>query len=413
MSPVRWAYRLDAAAPQRSPRGQAAAWSALKAGFVTESALDRLGGPPVAGLLLQLDRNGHLERELRLASRAWARVRPLRPPAAMPPIPTLGSRLQLQNGVLLHTGPEGVTLEAPGAWAQMQVLEPALMALVQLLARGCSLALVQKQLPQAPELATHWVQALDWCGLLARPDSHTWPVHERLFHSRTRRGFSREPVGRQGTPGQHLPLPTGPRHALPRGRAADLQMSLAQTLEQRQSRRNHAASELPVADLGRFLWHSLAEQVLEGLPHRPYPSGGRCYALRAYLAVSRCAGLCAGLYAYDAQAHELVHVAESSDGQHRLLQDAAASAQCSTTPQVLMVLCADLSRERQAYGDLSYSLLMKEVGALMQTAQQVATALGLACCPLGTGDSLQFAAVSHTDPMTLPSVGELLLGAPA
>ena len=411
MSPVRWAYHLDAAAPPRPPRGQAAAWNALKAGFVTESALDRLGGPPAAGLLLQLDRNGHLERELRLASRAWARVRPLRAPAALPPIPPLGRRLQLLDGVLLHTGPEGVTLEAPAAWAQVQVLEPALMALLQLLARGCSLARVRKQLPQAPELASQWVQILDWCGLLAQPDHQTWPVHEWLFHSRTRRGFAHVPIGRQGTPGEQMPLPTGPRHALPRGLAADLQMSLAQSLAQRQSRRDHAVAALPVEALGRFLWHSLAEQVLEGRLHRPYPSGGRCYALRAYLVVSRCVGLGAGLYAYDAQAHELVHVVEARDGLQRLLQDAAASAPSSTAPQVLMVLCADLSRVRQAYGDLSYSLLMKEVGALMQTAQLVATAMGLACCPLGTGDSPQFAAVSKTDPMTMPSVGEMLLGA--
>lgn len=304
-------------------------------------------------------------------------------------------------------------LEAPAAWARLEVLNPALLALLQPLSRGCSVVRLQKLLPLSPGLAEPFVQTLAWCGLLAEPGPQLWAAHELLFHSRTRRGFARAPVGRQDAAGPRHPMPEGPRHALVRGKATELGLSLAQVLTQRQSRREHAAAAKSLADLGRFLWHSLAEQHRAGEPHRPYPSGGRCYALRPYLVVSRCAGLDAGLYAYDAQAHELIQVGPLDASQRRLLQDAASSAQARTEPQALVVLCADVARVRQAYAGLSYSLVLKEVGVLMQTAQLVATALGLACCPLGTGDSLLFAAASATDAWSMPSVGEWLLGAPA
>jgi SagB-type dehydrogenase family enzyme len=133
--------------------------------------------------------------------------------------------------------------------------------------------------------------------------------------------------------------------------------------------------------------------------------------LQPYVVVAHCSGLAAGTYAYDARTHELVRSDDGSTSVLPVMRDAAASARMDADPQVLLVLCADYARMRGAYGDLGYGLLLKEVGAVMQTVQLVATAMGLASCPLGTGDSVAFARLAGVGPLVMPSVGELLLGA--
>ncbi len=144
--------------------------------------------------------------------------------------------------------------------------------------------------------------------------------------------------------------------------------------------------------------------------HHAYPSGGGRYALRPYLVVGRCTGLQAGAYAYDLLAHALVRVDDGNPPVGPMLRDAAASAGQRVPPQALLVLCADYAHMRSVYGDLGYSLLLKEVGAVMQTVQLVATALGLASCPLGTGQAHAFAQLAGVDAWQLPALGEITLG---
>lgn len=408
---------MHSACTLRATRGQGAAWAALRAGYVTEAGLARLAGREganqAAAMLLQLDRAGLLQRELRQGRKPWLRVQPQRAPDRAPQAPLPRGRLKLQGQVVLHASEAGMTVEAPGGWALLQLLRPELLRVLDALARGCSAARVEAMLPQAPGVALAFLESLAWCGLLAQPGGTAWATHDLLFHSRTRRGLGRGAVGKVSAPQDPLPLPPGPRVPLAPGCAADLSTSLAGALERRQSLRVHADTALPLADLGRWLWHTLAAQAGAGPTRRPYPSGGRCYALLPCLVVARCEGLEAGLYAYDAQSHELVHMGDPSGAQQTLLQEAAGSAQTPTQPQVLLVLCADYARMRSAYGDLGYSLLLKEVGAVMQTGQLVAAALNLACCPLGTGNAQHWAEAAGVDALTRPSVGELMLGRPA
>jgi SagB-type dehydrogenase family enzyme len=392
----------------------------LSSGFVTEDALDVLGGQPAAPLLLQLDRAGLLDRELRVGRQAWAQLLPCREPSRTPPAPPLCGLLRLNPTLLLQPDPQGLVLHAPGSWARVQLRHVGLMPLLDGLARGCSLAQAQRLVPLAPGLVEPLLLLWAWCGVLSpneptQANNSAWPAHEQLFHSRTRRGFAPEPLGKQAESAAPTAAawPPGTRLQLEPDAAAALQLPLAQALGQRRSLREHRSGALPLADLSRFLWHTLAGQPRQGRPHHAYPSGGACYALRAHLVLARGEGLDTGLYAYDAAAHALLQVKPLDAAQQALLCEAAASAQCQAPPQALLVLCADYRRMQAAYGSLAYSLLLKEVGAVMQTAQLVATALGLACCPLGTGDALQFAALAGADPWALPAVGELLLGQPA
>jgi hypothetical protein len=47
---------------------------------------------------------------------------------------------------------------------------------------------------------------------------------------------------------------------------------------------------------------------------------------------------------------------------------------------------------------------------VFQTALMAAAAMGLAACPLGCGDSLEFSRLTRVDPLIETSVGELILG---
>ena len=94
-------------------------------------------------------------------------------------------------------------------------------------------------------------------------------------------------------------------------------------------------------------------------------------------------------------------------------QNAAIAAAVERPPQILVVLAAQHERSRRSYPDISYNLILKEVGAVFQTAMMAAAAMGLASCPLGGGNTLLFAALTGLDPMVESSVGELMLGSPA
>jgi SagB-type dehydrogenase family enzyme len=93
-----------------------------------------------------------------------------------------------------------------------------------------------------------------------------------------------------------------------------------------------------------------------------------------------------------------------------LLADAAGTANVDEPPQILLVFAADYRRMRRLYADLSYSLILKEVGAVFQLSMMAAAAMGLGACPLGCGDTRLFSELIGVDPMIESSVGELMLG---
>ena len=99
----------------------------------------------------------------------------------------------------------------------------------------------------------------------------------------------------------------------------------------------------------------------------------------------------------------------------RLLQEAARPwGSQATEPQVLLVLAARLPRVAWKYTGLAYALVLKHVGVVFQTMYLAATAMGLAPCAVGLGDSDLFAQAADADYYAETSVGEFLLGsAPA
>ncbi len=62
---------------------------------------------------------------------------------------------------------------------------------------------------------------------------------------------------------------------------------------------------------------------------------------------------------------------------------------------------------------MGYALILKDLGAMYATMYLVATAMGLAPCALGGGDSELFSRITGLDPYEEPAIGEFLLGSRA
>jgi SagB-type dehydrogenase family enzyme len=143
---------------------------------------------------------------------------------------------------------------------------------------------------------------------------------------------------------------------------------------------------------------------------RPYPSGGGLYELEVYPLVNRCEGLSPGLYRYDGSTHSLEYVAAMDPDGRQLVDDARAASRMRGEPHVLLLLAARFMRVNWKYESVAYSLILKNVGVLQQTMYLVATAMGLAACALGGGNSDVFCRLAGTDFWHETTVGEFLLG---
>jgi SagB-type dehydrogenase family enzyme len=378
-------------------------------------ASDSVAGTRGAALLFRLDRLGLLARSLNSRGRRLASCVPARPPPEAPPERPPAGPLRLSPAALARIDGDAVSLEQPGAWAKLTIHDRALLSLIHDLATKRTAHELAAAGGHSQGEILELLALMDWCRLLDRADREDWSSHDLFFHARTRDGYARVPLGKTGPAKNPVPPPApsataeGRRLVLPR---PDLERLLAEdpphalVSERRKSVRRHGSVPLSANQVSEFLFRTLHER--EG--RRPYPSGGACYPLTAYLAVHRCLGIPPGLYAYDPALHELVRLGEPRPGLDRLLLDAARAADVEEAPQVLLVLAARYARTRRAYRDLSYSLIMKEVGAVFQAAMMSAAAMGLAACPLGCGNSLLFSSLTGFDPLTETSVGELMLG---
>jgi SagB-type dehydrogenase family enzyme len=170
---------------------------------------------------------------------------------------------------------------------------------------------------------------------------------------------------------------------------------------------------LTLTQLGEFL-HWVARgrpPATGGEPDRPLrasPSGGGLYGVEIYPVVNTMSGLATGMYHYDPFGHRLEPV-PASRTVIRMLIGQAGVASGGAEPQVLLVLAARFGRVMWKYRSMAYALVLKDVGALMQTMYLVATATGLAPCALGTGDVELFAQATGLDPLVESTVGEFML----
>ncbi len=270
-------------------------------------------------------------------------------------------------------------------------------------------------------------------GALPEDESSTlaqWEFHDLLFHSRSRPGRHDYPMG--GTYqflGKIPPLPAlKPKMSddiitLYKPDIDQLQqedLPFTRVLESRKSIHDHADQPITARELGEFLYRTArVRHVVEPDPgqfryhqvsNRPYPSGGAAYDLELYVTVDSCVDVASGIYHYDPLDHQLCRLVNRNAHVEALLDNAKLSAGSSAEPQVLITLTSRFQRLSWKYRGIAYAVTLKNVGVLYQTMYLVATAMGLAPCGLGVGNSTLFAEAVGTSYFAESSVGEFMLG---
>lgn len=256
-----------------------------------------------------------------------------------------------------------------------------------------------------------------------------WEFHDLLFHSRSRTGRNDKPFGRTYPfLGKIEPLPAvKPKVSddaialykpdIEKLKAEDYPFT--RILEERKSIKKYN-DDKPITDkqLGEFLYRSARIREVfhkdkEEISSRPYPNGGAAYELELYVTVNTCENIPSGLYHYCPQEHQLCKISGRNSYVEALLKEVQLANRKRSAPQILLIIAARFPRITWHYESLAYATILKNLGALLQTMYLVASAMQLAPCAIGEGNSDLFATATGTDYFSETSVGEFMLGSKA
>ncbi len=324
--------------------------------------------------------------------------------------------LVLSRFAYLRRRAEDMVLESPRARALFRICDPAIAAALATLAAPQQI----KQLRRADGFpGVELLALLLDCEILfktrakdeslrtAEGDEHLvlWDFHDLLFHARSTEGRHANSLGgtylyseaiaplpavRLSWPGEKIDLRKLPSPL------AEAERQAAALLRERHSTRDFDAQQpITLRELAHFLDSTARVQSVftgpsgDGEPPltfapRPYPSGGGSYELELYLAVDACEGLARGLYHYDAGEHALVAIDVRPQHVEAMLRHAQYAMDASTPPQIVITITARFGRVAWKYSSLAYSLILKDVGVLMQTLYLMATDMGLGGCAIGS-----------------------------
>ncbi|WP_436528714.1 SagB family peptide dehydrogenase [Actinoplanes sp. HUAS TT8] len=396
---------------------------------------------PAYALLRRLVRHGWLRRRLSDADRPIAEIRPRglgagdgRPGAARHR-PAVGYRLsrfatlRAEAGALVSSSPLGDHGVA--------CLDPRLAVALGRAAGddGCDVAGLAADTGLDAAGAGRVLDELLAARVLVPPADRAaegddpplvfWSPEDLALHDRSRPGRHAFPVGgtfpfrgRLAAPPVRHEFAGAPVITLPEpdlDAVAKTDDSLTDVVRARRSLRRHDDRHpITLAQLAEFLARvQRATDVADSggleVARRPYPGAGAVYELEVYALVSMCDGLDPGLYHYESHGHRL-ELVNGRPGADRLVSYARAASAMEGDPQIVLVVTARVQRLMWKYEGLGYAMILKNAGVLTGLMYLVATAMGLAPCALGAGDSAAFAALSGLDPLVEPAVADFLLG---
>jgi oxazoline/thiazoline dehydrogenase len=352
-------------------------------------------------------------------------------------------RFQLSRFACAHRVAENLVVDCPHRSVRVTVTASEAAAVITALAEPSSAAGLAARLPFiSPAVVQDVLDFLAAVGAAAQvgpggrlaedcdPNLAQREFHDVLMHSRSRYGLTDGPLGgvfpHAGVipsspavkPVMAEPLIDLPRPDMDQLMAAD--PPLARVMEMRRSVRAYGNQKLRVDEVGEFLYRVARVRAVAG-PHpddqhgyetsdRPYPSGGAGYDLEIYPLVHECEGIPPGLYHYQPLAHAVSKLPCEPAMIQRQLRKAYYANGCQVIPQVLFILASRFSRLSWKYQGIAYALTLRNVGVLYEAMYLAATAMGLAPCALGSGDSALFGAMTSLDPLVESSVGEFMLG---
>ena len=367
-------------------------------------------------------------------------------PDYWPQLPQLGNAdtLVLSRFAYMRRRANEMVLESPRAGALFKICDPMIAAALALLVTPQQIKQFRRQ---NDFLELELLALLVDCQILFKIDADgdglrpaegddalvLWDFHDLVFHARSTEGRHANPLGGAYPYADAIaPLPAvraywpGKKIDLREVSAVPVEVSspAAKLLRERHSTRDFD-NQRPVtlAELARFL-DSTARVLSEfkapldqggGGPEltytaRPYPSGGASYELELYLAVDTCDGLPRGFYHYDAGAHALVPIETRRHQLDALLKGAEFAMGVSAAPQILITIAARFGRVSWKYSSIAYALILKDVGALLQTFYVMATDMGLGGCAIGTTNIELFAKMTGLQFHVEGPVGQFALG---
>jgi len=259
-----------------------------------------------------------------------------------------------------------------------------------------------------------------------------WEFHDLYFHSRNRKGRHNNPSGGCYPFKGIIPAPetlkplenftTTPLFKPDIEQLKKQDLPFTYVLETRRSTRQSNGTQLNINKLGEFLYRCARIKKMRepktirtmglrtmGLSERPYPSAGALFELEIYPVIHACAGIESGLYRYDPKEHQLLKYNGIDESVENLLITSKHCMGSEQIPSILFVITARFPRVSWKYRSTAYSLILKNIGTLMQTMYLVATAMELAPCANGAGDSDLFSQIIGANYLEESSVGEFVL----
>jgi SagB-type dehydrogenase family enzyme len=366
-------------------------------------------------------------------------------PDYWPQLAQLGNAdtLALSRFAYMRRRANEMVLESPGAGALFKICDPKIAATLALLVTPQQIKQFRRQ-QDFPGLEL--LALLVDCQILFKTDGDglrpaegddalvLWDFHDLVFHGRSTEGRHANPLGGAYPYADTIaPLPAvrppwpGTRIDLRdlSSAAVDAPSPTAKLLRERHSTRDFDSQRpITLAELARFLDSTARVQSEFKAPLdyggsggseptctvRPYPSGGASYELELYLAIDACAGVSRGFYHYDAGAHALVPIETRGHQLDTLLKGATYAMGVNAAPQILITIAARFGRVSWKYSSIAYALILKDVGALMQTFYVMATDMGLGGCAIGTTNIELFAKMTRLQFHVEGPVGQFALG---
>jgi oxazoline/thiazoline dehydrogenase len=350
--------------------------------------------------------------------------------------------IQLSRFAYLHRTDGSLIIESPIRFVTIMVREPLVAALLADLAVARSTEQLCQRSGLPPEEIRECVKFLLGVGVLDVPNAagaleeDTIPAlaqlefHDLVLHTHSRKGLTQQPLGGlfpfsgtlPPTPAVKQPMSVQPI-VLPKpdiDKLIQSDMPFAKVMEQRKSTRYFGDESITLEQLGEFLYRVARIRSVRIPPagdprryevtNRVYPSGGAAYDLELYLTVRHCAGLKPGVYHYEALEHALSLLCEKESISDAIVNDARHSSGWRDAPHVVITLASRFSRIGWKYRGICYAVTLKNVGVMYEAMYLAATAMDLAPCALGGGDSALFALATGLDPLLESSVGEFMLG---
>lgn len=335
-----------------------------------------------------------------------------------------------------------MVLESPRAGALFRICDPAIAATIAALSRPQKISKLRRQVAclnlDLLELLLDSemlikLDAKDGDGLRVNEGDRNlvlWDFHDLVFHTRSTEGRHVNPVGGAYPYARVVPplpavRPPWPGKNISLGKFATPEPAspFAKLLRERHSTRDFDDQHpVTLAELAQFLdttarvlseWKSAAD--FAGGPEvtyssRPYPAAGSAHELELYLTVSNCEGLARGFYHYDAGGHALVAIDASAKQLQALSMAAEFAMDASGPPQILITIAARFGRISWKYSSIAYSLILKDVGCMIQTFYLAATDMGLGGCAIGTSNIDLFARMTELKFHVEGPVGQFALG---